>query len=488
MAGNDEEFNNLDDLFNANDADDMADFMSMLDSIDGDGAGLAAELDKAAQSDVEDDFEDIPDIPEDEETDDITETEELFNMAEEELEPDMMSELELSDIGVSEEGSEEITDTPVIADETVPLDEPDEPEELQPEDSIEDVTSFVPTGEDNILDLLDAVGEEPVIPDNNAEAEDIANESVGELADIFASFEGEMTEPEVELDTQQATKKGFFKRMMEHFRKTPTEEELLAKEREEEEERLWEEQQAAAAQEKKEAAQAKKAEKQAESAAHKQARNEKKAAAKAAKEEQKAAKQAEKEAAMGPIPKSQIVPVKPVLAFVVVAVALAVAGVLFTNYRFYNTSISQAKEQFIHQQYCEAYELLTGLDIKKKDEKFYEQVRTIRIVDKNLDAYYNYIDAKDYEMALDSLVQGIGKYSVQEQRAKELNLDKEMYALYEKIVEELTVRFGMTARDGQNLYELTDRERYDKQIVQFARDAAIRDGVLEPVNITGSGQ
>lgn len=492
MAGNDEEMNKPDDLFQGSDADDMADFMSMLDKIDEEGASLAEELNKVVQTDTEDDFEDISDDSEEEELNSISESEELLNMAQEEPEMDMISELGLSGINSLEEPQLEKVDS--LEQEKTPQPENDEPDvesarsqpDAEGEESIEDVTSFVPTEEDNILDLLDSVGDESNLPGDDKEAEDIAEESVGELADIFASFEGEMTEPEV--DMQTVVKKGFFKRLAERFKKSPTEEELLQKEMEEEEERQWEEQQAAAAQEKKEEARAKKAEKQAEAAARKQAQNEKKAAAKAAKEEQKAAKLAEKEEARGPIPKSQFVPVKPVVAVVVVAVAIGVAGVLFTNYRFYNTSISQAKEQFIHQKYNKAYELLAGLDIKKKDEKFYDQVRTIRIVDKNLDAYNNYIDAENYEMALDALVQGIGKYNVQEEKAKELNLDKEMYALYEKMIGELTARFRMTVRDAQNLYELKDRNDYEKQIVQFARNAAIKDGVLEPVNVTSLEQ
>ena len=503
MAGNDEELNKLDDLFDANDPDDMADFMSMLDSIDADGSGLEEELRKAETkqpetseaaaaddtADIEEAMDDFPDIPDSEEPIAFNENDDLFNLTDEEKEESdkkvqgMMSELGLSDLDSLAEPPLDETELAVDEGGSEPAGT-EIPVQDAVTDSDGDISSFVPAEEDNILDLLDAVGDDTVKEDKSPE--DIADESVGELADIFASFDGEMTEPEADLNLVE--KKSLFRRMIERFKKNPTEEELLERQKEEEEERLWEEQKAAEAQEKKAESEAKKQEKKAESEAKKQAQKEKRAAAKAAKEERKAEKQAQKEAARGPIPRSQLVPVKPVLVFVIIGIALGVTGVLFTNYRFYNSSVSQAKEQFIHQKYRKAYELLEGLDIKKKDETFYEQVKTIRIVDKDLDAYNNYIDAGNYEMALDSLVQGIGKYGIQSEKAKELNLDKEMHALYESMVQELTVRFSMTARDAENLYQFKDQEDYQKQIVQFARDAAIRDGVLEPLNITGSGQ
>ena len=359
-------------------------------------------------------------------------------------------------------------------------------EEKKPVNVQEEETAFVTPEDEDILNLLDAVGEPPLGENVEADAEEadaIADESVGELADILADLD--KASEETEQDAEAGQKKGFIRRMIERFHKKPTPEELLEMEQEEAEVREWEEKQQEEAAEKKrikqEAAEKKKqanAEKKSAKDAEKAAKAEKKASEKAEKKAEKESKKASN------VPRSQLVPVKPLFAFIIIGIALSVVFILFTNNRFYNASISESKEQFIHQKYKEAYESLFGLEIKKKDEKFYNQVKTVRIVDKDLDAYYNYIEVKDYEKALESLVKGVGKYGVQSEKAKELSLEKEMHNLYEEMVKELTVRFAITAQDAVNLYQSTEQEQYQKEIAKIARDAAVKDGVLEPVEIT----
>lgn len=447
MAANDENLTGLEDLFDADNSDDMAEFMSMLDSIDVDDSPLLQEM------------ESVDTFQMDEEV--SLSEEENFSTEEEDFEmDDMMLGLGLDDV-------EDMGD----------MEDLGETKDLPMGDASDD---------ESILQLLDAVGEESagIAEAMVSEPEPSVDESAEELEDILADFASGEPEPEQNQEPEvKEPKKGFFKKVNEKFHKQPTEEELFLKMQEEAEEKEWEEKQQEEARIKKEEKKAKKQQKKEAAAIKKQERDEKKAAKKAAAEEKKAAKKAEKESKKGPIPKSQLVPLKPMIAFVILGIAVSVLFLTFSNYSYYNSSIDEAKEKFIHQKYEEAYEILIGLDIKKKDEKFYEQVQTVRIVDRDLESYKNFVKVGDYELALEALVRGVGKYSVQAEYAKELKLEKEMYNLYEEMLKELTVRFGMTEKEALSLYNLKDKEGYTKQIEQVARDAAIRDGILEPIEV-----
>ena len=461
----------LEDMFDASDDDDLADFMNMLDNIDADASELEKEMAKADSTELEQELLDAA-----ESGDGLNPFgSDLFQLSDEDEKgvsssiSDMMAGLGLED--------DELQDDTASAEQLDFNLEDDTPLNI-PEDV--DGTSFVTPQEEDLLDFMEDDG--PLeLGEDFAVGE--SEEDDDGLADILGGMEDE-DESEEDQEISYVEKKGLIRRIVEKFRKTPTEEELLARQQEEEEERAWEEQQQEKAEAKKaEAAEQKKAKKE-EAEKKKQEKSEKAEAKKAAAAEQKAAKQAAKEAKRGPVPKSQLVPVKPIIAFVVIGIACSVVFIFFTNHRFYSSSVSKAKEYFIHQKYKEAFEELLGLEIKQKDEKFYEQVKTVRIVDKDLEAYDNYIELNDYEMALESLVKGVGKYEVQLDKAKELSLEKEMHNLYEEMVSELANRYQMTAQDALNLYQSKDKEYYENQITQLARDAALRDGVLEPVEVS----
>ncbi len=459
-----DELKELEDLFNADDPEDLEGFLDMLDSIDVDDNPLAKEMDAADISQLEEKLGGSSDSAMLDEDNPFGMDEDFYKLTEdEEIESVKKIDGMLSELGLAEP------------------EEPEEPAKPQKEE-----TAFV-SPDDDIMNLLDSVSEEDTPIELKDVEDELADEGVGELADILAGIQEEEEPEEPKTSEVAEPKKGFFQKLIEKFHKQPTEEELRQRAQEEEEERAWEEREEEAAKAKKAETDEKKKAKKAEAEQKKKEKDEQKEAQKAAKQKQveakkaeKAAKKAEKEAQKGPIPKSQLVPVKPLLVFIILGIAFCVVFVVFTNYRYYNATIADSKEHFIHQKYKEAYEMLLGLELKKKDQKFYEQVRTVRMVDKNLDAYNNFVRVEDYEMALESLIKGIGRYGEQSKKAEELNLEKEMRGIYEELLKELTVRFGMTAQDAVNLYNSNDKETYQKQIWQKATEAAVRDGIMEP--------
>lgn len=444
MAEKDDKLVESDEMFDAGNADDMAEFLDLLNSIDVGGDSIFAEPESSGEENI---------------------TRESNEMQSEEIRSEA-SDGEVSESvenGLNQDGQS---------------------------DGSEEEDVFMPEEDAGIMDFLDSAGTEQIAVDDAVAAadamianddvmsmtEEVADEGAGEIASFLENLDEETSEEEA--DTQP----GLLNKM---FHKEPTEEELIQQMQDEADEKAWEAQQLAEAEEKKKRKLEKKQEKQAAAELKKQQKQEKQEAKAAAKKEKAQAREEPRRAERGNMPRSMIVPKKPVIAAVLIGIAFSVLFVVFINYRFYNSCISEAKEQFIHRQYGEAYEAVVGLDVKEKDEKFLEQAKIIRMVDKDLDAYKNYMKVDDYEHALVSLVNGIGKYDSKKERAKELSLEKEMYNLYEELVQEVSVQFKITAQDALNLYKMTDKTKYDKQIVQIARDAALRDGVMEPVAVDG---
>ena len=142
------------------------------------------------------------------------------------------------------------------------------------------------------------------------------------------------------------------------------------------------------------------------------------------KKQEKAAKKAAKkaEAAGGPIPKSQLVPVAPSSAFIIVGIAMAVVVILGSETRFYSATVKDSKGLFVHQKYSNAYQNLLGLKIKDKDKEFYDQVETVSLIDDKLSSYNSDMEINRYEEGLNSLIEGVRAYNEYADRAEQLGL------------------------------------------------------------------
>ena len=185
---------------------------------------------------------------------------------------------------------------------------------------------------------------------------------------------------------------------------------------EKQKEKEAQEEQARLAKEEERKAKEKEAESEAENAeeGEKLDPKEAKKAAKLAKKEEKARKKAEKKAQKEQQKElidedeeeGRINRAGAVIVFVFLGM-VATFIIVGTNVFSYKNSISRAKNYFKEDQYSQAYGELNGLHIKKKDEKLYEQVRTVMYVDKELNSYRNYTNIRMYPEALDSLLKGL---------------------------------------------------------------------------------
>ena len=81
---------------------------------------------------------------------------------------------------------------------------------------------------------------------------------------------------------------------------------------------------------------------------------------------------------------------------------------------------------FSADQYELAYEKLAGLEPRKSEEVFFEQVRTVMYVQKQYDSYLNYYNIGMKEEALDALFKGIDKYDKYYETADDLGILDDM--------------------------------------------------------------
>lgn len=218
-----------------------------------------------------------------------------------------------------------------------------------------------------------------------------------------------------------------------------------------------------------EEAEARKKQEKAEKKAKKKAEKaEKKERVKAARMEQKAKKARMKKPQepdnAPPLPK------KPVILCFAMAVSFLVLVLLGTNLFGYSSSMKNAGKQFALGNYAEAYQQVSGLDIREQDVAVYEKYRLIGNVAGEYDAYQTFMEAGIYDMALDSLVRAVGRCEKYQTSAQEYGCTGELEKLRTQTEGALS-SFGMTGERALELYAIEDRGEYSARLGEVLADA-----------------
>ena len=189
----------------------------------------------------------------------------------------------------------------------------------------------------------------------------------------------------------------------------------------------------------------------------KQAKKDKKKAKKEKKEKEPKEKKPRKK-------REKKVPKKPVILIFLMAFSILALVLLMMKLSGKNSYIDTAKQAMDNGEYVEAYEQLSGLNLKGNDQKLYEEVSTMAAVQEQYQAYLTLMGADKYDLALDALVRGIGRYDKGLDNAKKYGREGEMNHLKDQLEEALDQQFGMSTDDARKLYKIKDREEYSKEI------------------------
>lgn len=157
-------------------------------------------------------------------------------------------------------------------------------------------------------------------------------------------------------------------------------------------------------------------------------------------------------------------PEEPVILIFLMAFSILALVLLMMKLSGKNSYIDTAKQAMDNGEYVEAYEQLSGLNLKGNDQKLYKEVSTMAAVQEQYQAYLTLMGADKYDLALDALVRGIGRYDKGLDNAKKYGREGEMNHLKDQLEEALDQQFGMSTDDARKLYKIKDREEYSKEI------------------------
>ena len=211
--------------------------------------------------------------------------------------------------------------------------------------------------------------------------------------------------------------------------------------------------------EKKQAALAKKEEKQ-------KAANEKKQQKNAQKAEAKAKKQAKppKEKVIDRSPK---LPKVPVILIFVMAISTLILIILATNGSGYLVTKATALELYGQERYVESYSVIVGAKLKEEDAAIADKSRIMSSLQEEYNAYLIGFKHKDYEMGLDALIRGVGRYRDREKEIAKLGIGNEAAKVYGQLTTSLTNSYKLTVDEALKLYDIRKRNLYSVEIIKI---------------------
>ena len=249
-----------------------------------------------------------------------------------------------------------------------------------------------------------------------------------------------------------------------------------------EEEAYFEERKAKKAEEKekkKAEKEAKSGEKEEEKKAALEVKEKEKNAKKQKKAEQKAGKKAKKkaelEAELEEMKGTKPVPTPVVLIVFVIFAAIGVFVILGTKSFSYSQVIRKATDYFERQKYRMAYDEVSGVEVKEKDQELKDRIYTVMYVERLHESYQNNKVLGRKDKALDALLRGVEKYDEHYAEAVELGIVSDINSVREKIIAALWGDYGITEDQAYALIALEGVE-YAEKLKAYAAAAGEDEG------------
>lgn len=151
--------------------------------------------------------------------------------------------------------------------------------------------------------------------------------------------------------------------------------------------------------------------------------------------------------------------IKLTLLFTIVAAS----GILLwaiSDFNYRRISKKNAMIYFTANQYELAYDEIAGLEPRKSDVVFFEQVQTVMYVLKQYNSYLSFYNIGMKEEALNSLLKGIDKYDKYYETADELGILDDMNSVLDKIYEALEESYNLSAEKANEIANIEDSADY----------------------------
>ena len=168
-------------------------------------------------------------------------------------------------------------------------------------------------------------------------------------------------------------------------------------------------------------------------------------------------------------------PKVPVILVFVMALSILVLVLAGTHLLGYSNSFADASQAFAEGRYSDAFQSVAGEKVKEKDADTYEKYRITAMVSAEYEAYESMMDAKVYDMALDSLIRTVQRYDKYLQDAETYECKGEFDKIESAAETALQQNFGLTVEDARTMYALSDKETYSKEIYKVLEKAGLSE-------------
>lgn len=171
-----------------------------------------------------------------------------------------------------------------------------------------------------------------------------------------------------------------------------------------------------------------------------------------------------------PLVREEIIKISPIsMVFIMTIIVAVIMGVYFGSSIFsYNSKMNQASSYYVDREYSKAYDILAGMDLKKSDEGFYNQVINIMKVEKYVNDFHSYLKIGYYAGALESLIKGIENFDVNIGMANELGTAEILNSILNDIDAALQNYYGMTVEEVRNILQNNSKTEVSRIINQKA--------------------
>ena len=155
-----------------------------------------------------------------------------------------------------------------------------------------------------------------------------------------------------------------------------------------------------------------------------------------------------------------------IIRVVLISAIFCVVVILGSKFLSYAGDINSSKKLFNSGSYTAAYERISGLKIKDKDENFYMQARTMASLYQGIESYDNYMKINDETMAISALVKAVSRrYELQDEITK-YEIETQAAGVYQRILNALSL-YGISEDDALYLNSITNYQEYLNKISSY---------------------
>ena len=144
--------------------------------------------------------------------------------------------------------------------------------------------------------------------------------------------------------------------------------------------------------------------------------------------------------------------------------------VVFVQFN-YSQVIKKAANYFERQRYRLAYDEVSGVEVKEKDQDLKDRIYTVMYVERLYESYENNMKLGRADKALDALLRGIQKYDEHYDEAVELDIVKDIDSCRDKIINALWNTYGITEETAYQILAMEGQE-YTKTLSELGAKAA----------------